>query len=88
MGNRIENGFLEVVAELDHFFVMTTWTEPAAATAKGQKIFMMAIGAFNSSEALVKISAFKILSHYMLVSMSSGCKVVSCVLNESTKGNH
>jgi hypothetical protein len=26
---------------------------------------MMAIGAFNSSEALVKISAFKILSHHM-----------------------
>jgi len=63
--NRIENRFLQVMAKLDHFLVMTTWTEPATTTAECQDHLMMAIGAFNAGEALVKISAFKILSHNM-----------------------
>ena len=54
-----------MVTKLYHFLVMARRTEPAAPATKGQKIFMMAVGAFYASEALVEISTFKIFSHYM-----------------------
>jgi len=63
--NRIENCFLEMVAKLNHLFVMATGTEPATTTAKSQKILVMAVRAFDPCEALMQIAAFKILSHHM-----------------------
>ena len=65
MRNRIENCFLQMMTKLNHFLVMTTGAKPATTTAVRQDELTMAIGAFNTGEALVKIPAFKILSHNM-----------------------
>ena len=51
--DRIENGFLEVVTKLDHFFVMAGRTEPASSATESKEIFVMAVRAFNAGEALV-----------------------------------
>ena len=53
MWDRIEDHLFEVVAKLNHLFVMAAWTEPAATAAVCQQIFVMTIGAFNASEALM-----------------------------------
>jgi hypothetical protein len=65
VGNRIENRLLEVMAELNHFLVMATWTEPAAPTAECQDVFVMANRAFDTGEAFPQIPTFKVFSNYM-----------------------
>jgi hypothetical protein len=44
---------------------MVWWAEQATSTAEGKKILMVAIGAANSGEALVKIAAFQVFSDNM-----------------------
>ena len=65
VGNRIENRFLEVVAKMNNLFVMAGWVKPATTRAVCQQIFMMTIGAFNTSVALMQIATFNIFSYYM-----------------------
>ena len=65
MGNRVKNRFLEVMSELDHFFVMATGTEPPSTAAERQDELMMAVWAFNASESLMQITTFKIIRNHM-----------------------
>jgi hypothetical protein len=50
VGNWIKNGFIKVMAKLNHLFIMAGWTEPATAAAKCQWIFVVAVRAFNAGE--------------------------------------
>ena len=54
-----------MMTKLDHFLVMTNGTEPAPPAAECQKEFMMTIRGFFTSEALSKITVFKILANHM-----------------------
>ncbi len=53
MGDRIENCFLEMVAELNHLFVVAAGTKPAPPATECQEELMMAVRAFNAGEALM-----------------------------------
>jgi len=54
-----------MMVKLNHFFVMTIWEKRSATTTKSKDELIMAIGVFNESEALMKITTFEIFSYYM-----------------------
>lgn len=58
-----EDGIPQIVAQLNHVFVMCR-AKPAISTAEGKEILMVAIGATNLGEALVKITALQIFPDY------------------------
>ena len=57
VGYRIENALLHPGTKLNHFFVMTGWTEPLAPAAESEKIFMAAFVAPNPRKALLQVTA-------------------------------
>jgi hypothetical protein len=70
MRYRIKNRLFEMTAKLNYFFVMTGGAEPASSATEREKIFMLTIRAFDTGEALMQITAFKIFINYMRYSRS------------------
>ena len=58
--DRVEDIFPKYLAELDNFLRVTAWTEPAAPAGKGEQVFVMAVRAADSCEALFQITAFEV----------------------------
>lgn len=66
MRHRIQYGFFQVMTELYHLFIMARRTEPAPSATEGKKIFMLAIWAFNTGEAVIQVSAFQVFPDYVI----------------------
>lgn len=65
MRERIENVLTQLLTELDHFFLVATWAEPAPSTGEGQQVFMMAVGAAYTGEPLRQVTTPEIVPNHM-----------------------
>ena len=65
MREGIENVLTQLLTELDDFFLVATWTEPAPSTGEGQQVFMMAVGAAHAGESLRQVTTPEIVPNHM-----------------------
>jgi hypothetical protein len=52
MWYRVQDGLFQVMAELNHFFVVAGRTKPAAPAAESEQVLVQAVRAFNTCEAV------------------------------------
>jgi hypothetical protein len=65
MREGIENVLTQLFTELDNFFLVATWAEPASSTGEGQQVFMMAVGASHTGESLRQVTTPEIVPNHM-----------------------
>jgi len=57
MRYRKKNRFFQMMAKLNHLFVMAGWTEPTTSTTESKKILVVTIRTTNPCKSLLKIPA-------------------------------
>jgi len=66
MRYRVQYGLFQMVAELDHLFVVAAWTKPASPAAECEQVLVLTIRTFYSGKTLMKIAAFKVFLNNMI----------------------
>jgi hypothetical protein len=66
MRHGIKNRLFEVMAELDHLFVVAAGTKPAPSATEGEQILVLTVRTSYSGKALMKIATFKVFLDNMI----------------------